>query len=323
MSETNQLNNNNNDTRNTKIFVGNLAWKTKTEDLRRYFERFGEVLDANVVYETYPEGRSKGYGFVTFRDAASADRALQDPNPIIDGRRTNCNLASLRAKNNMNPPKQNDPLNQVKLCHQYQPPSPLNVDPAYFQQFNCNPVWGQYGYMYTNPCCYTCPTQMLHTNSLPYMTQQTWHQTNTLTFAPQRSSAESEITNETDQEVIVDVANHDNEETVTKPDNDVDQQTEQDQQAGTNIGQDSDIKQGARDHKEKINEQEDDIKKDVADQEINGNEKDVENQKVKIVSDQETCIKQDEEVTKELNKRIEITLQDESVQDQEVAEGTK
>ncbi|GKD48894.1 hypothetical protein Tco_1277870, partial [Tanacetum coccineum] len=32
---------------------------------------------------------------VTFRDAEAANRACTDPNPIIDGRRANCNLASL------------------------------------------------------------------------------------------------------------------------------------------------------------------------------------------------------------------------------------
>ena len=32
---------------------------------------------------------------MTFRDPESARRACADPSPIIDGRRANCNLASL------------------------------------------------------------------------------------------------------------------------------------------------------------------------------------------------------------------------------------
>lgn len=32
---------------------------------------------------------------VTFRDPESARRACADPNPVIDGRRANCNIASL------------------------------------------------------------------------------------------------------------------------------------------------------------------------------------------------------------------------------------
>ncbi|KAG6539138.1 hypothetical protein ZIOFF_004296 [Zingiber officinale] len=87
------------DTTYTKVFVGGLAWETKSEMLRRHFEQFGEILEAVVITDKNT-GRSKGYGFVsiawvTFRDPESAKRACVDPTPVIDGRRANCNLASL------------------------------------------------------------------------------------------------------------------------------------------------------------------------------------------------------------------------------------
>ncbi|GAA0158261.1 RNA metabolism protein [Lithospermum erythrorhizon] len=82
------------DTTFTKVFVGGLAWETQSETMRRYFEQFGEILEAVVITDKNT-GRSKGYGFVTFRDPDSAKRACGDPTPIIDGRRANCNLASL------------------------------------------------------------------------------------------------------------------------------------------------------------------------------------------------------------------------------------
>ncbi|KAG1364199.1 RNA-binding protein 24-B [Cocos nucifera] len=82
------------DTTLTKVFVGGLAWETQSETLRRHFEQFGEILEA-VVISDKNTGRSKGYGFVTFRHPESARRACADPSPIIDGRRANCNLASL------------------------------------------------------------------------------------------------------------------------------------------------------------------------------------------------------------------------------------
>ncbi|XP_059633860.1 uncharacterized protein LOC132276451 [Cornus florida] len=82
------------DTTYTKVFVGGLAWETQSETLRRYFEQFGDILEAVVITDKNT-GRSKGYGFVTFRDPESARRACVDPTPIIDGRRANCNLASL------------------------------------------------------------------------------------------------------------------------------------------------------------------------------------------------------------------------------------
>ncbi|KFK42066.1 hypothetical protein AALP_AA2G206900 [Arabis alpina] len=82
------------DTTFTKVFVGGLAWETQSETLRRHFQQYGEILEA-VVISDKNTGRSKGYGFVTFRDQEAARRACVDPTPIIDGRRANCNLASL------------------------------------------------------------------------------------------------------------------------------------------------------------------------------------------------------------------------------------
>ncbi|KAJ4702342.1 RNA-binding protein like [Melia azedarach] len=82
------------DTTYTKVFVGGLAWETQSETMRRYFEQFGEILEAVVITDKNT-GRSKGYGFVTFREPEAARRACADPTPVIDGRRANCNLASL------------------------------------------------------------------------------------------------------------------------------------------------------------------------------------------------------------------------------------
>ncbi|KAJ7958011.1 RNA-binding protein like [Quillaja saponaria] len=82
------------DTTYSKVFVGGLAWETQSETLRRYFEHFGEILEAVVITDKNT-GRSKGYGFVTFQDPEAARRACADPTPFIDGRRANCNLASL------------------------------------------------------------------------------------------------------------------------------------------------------------------------------------------------------------------------------------
>ncbi|KAG2699069.1 hypothetical protein I3760_07G175700 [Carya illinoinensis] len=81
------------DTTFTKVFVGGLAWETPTEEMRRYFEQFGEILEAVIITDKNT-GKSKGYGFVTFRDPESANRACAEPNPVIDGRRANCNIAS-------------------------------------------------------------------------------------------------------------------------------------------------------------------------------------------------------------------------------------
>ncbi|KAE8785540.1 RNA-binding protein 38 [Hordeum vulgare] len=90
------------DTTFTKLFVGGLAWQTQRDAMRRYFEQFGDIAEAVVIADKHT-GRSRGYGFVTFRDPEAAARALQDPTPMIDGRRANCNLAALGASQRAHP----------------------------------------------------------------------------------------------------------------------------------------------------------------------------------------------------------------------------
>ncbi|KAH7855293.1 hypothetical protein Vadar_023326 [Vaccinium darrowii] len=85
------------DTTLTKVFVGGLAWETPKEAMRDHFEKYGEILEAVIISDKLT-GRSKGYGFVTFKDSEAAKKACEDATPIINGRRANCNLASLGAR---------------------------------------------------------------------------------------------------------------------------------------------------------------------------------------------------------------------------------
>jgi hypothetical protein len=101
------------DTTYTKVFVGGLAWETQTEELHKYFAQFGDILESVIITDRVT-GRSKGYGFVTFRDQESARRAVADPNPFIDGRRANCNIAS------MGRPRPSPPTGRYQSEPQYQ-----------------------------------------------------------------------------------------------------------------------------------------------------------------------------------------------------------
>jgi hypothetical protein len=85
------------DTTFTKIFVGGLPYHTTDESLRQFFEQFGDIEEAVVITDRQT-GKSRGYGFVTMSDRAAAERACKEPNPIIDGRKANVNLAYLGAK---------------------------------------------------------------------------------------------------------------------------------------------------------------------------------------------------------------------------------
>lgn len=85
------------DTTFTKIFVGGLPYHTTDDTLRKFFERFGEIDEAVVITDR-ATGKSRGYGFVTMSCKEAAKEAIKDPNPVIDGRKANVNLAYLGAK---------------------------------------------------------------------------------------------------------------------------------------------------------------------------------------------------------------------------------
>jgi RNA recognition motif-containing protein len=85
------------DTTFTKIFVGGLPYHTTDQSLREFFEQFGDIEEAVVITDRQT-GKSRGYGFVTMSDRVAAERACKDPNPVIDGRKANVNLAYLGAK---------------------------------------------------------------------------------------------------------------------------------------------------------------------------------------------------------------------------------
>ena len=50
------------------IFVGNLSFNIRDEDLRTAFAKFGQVDSAQVVTDR-SSGRSRGFGFVEMPDA--------------------------------------------------------------------------------------------------------------------------------------------------------------------------------------------------------------------------------------------------------------
>ena len=85
-----------------KLFVGGLAWGTRDDGLRTAFEAFGDVEEAVVIMDR-ETNRSRGFGFVTFADAESAEAAENAMNgEELDGRRLRVNKAEDRPKRNNN-----------------------------------------------------------------------------------------------------------------------------------------------------------------------------------------------------------------------------
>lgn len=81
-----------------KLFVGGLSWSTTDTRLRQAFEPYGVVAEAVVVTDG-DTGRSRGFGFVTFRDATSAKTALLEMSGAsLDGREIRVDSAQDKRK---------------------------------------------------------------------------------------------------------------------------------------------------------------------------------------------------------------------------------
>jgi RNA recognition motif-containing protein len=75
------------------IYVGNLSFQMKEENLRAMFDEFGEVETAKIVLDRF-SGRSKGFGFVDMPDNSEADQAIKALNgKFIEGQNIKVNPA--------------------------------------------------------------------------------------------------------------------------------------------------------------------------------------------------------------------------------------
>lgn len=63
------------DVTNKQLYVGNLSYQVTEQDLKDFFGKYGAIEQVRVV-RNYGSGRSKGFGFVTYRTAAEAKNAL-------------------------------------------------------------------------------------------------------------------------------------------------------------------------------------------------------------------------------------------------------
>lgn len=70
-----------------KIYVGNLPFGVNNDSLNEMFSKFGEVTDAIVITDKFTR-RSKGFGFVTFANEESAQKAVEEMNETeVEGRK--------------------------------------------------------------------------------------------------------------------------------------------------------------------------------------------------------------------------------------------
>lgn len=81
----------------TRLYVGNLPYTLRTEDLYKMFAEYGKISDAVVMMEANDPSRSKGFGFVTMESKVEAEKAAKAINgKEVLGRAIVCNIAKPR-----------------------------------------------------------------------------------------------------------------------------------------------------------------------------------------------------------------------------------
>lgn len=81
---------------NNKLYVGNLSYSIRDNDLEQQFAQFGNVTSAKVMMDR-DTGRSKGFGFVEMASDAEAQAAIAELHEQSwDGRNMIVNVARPR-----------------------------------------------------------------------------------------------------------------------------------------------------------------------------------------------------------------------------------
>ena len=80
------------------IYVSNLSFAVKDEDLREFFAEYGEVSSAKVIMDKFTN-RSRGFAFVEMPDQTAAQKAIQElDGATVDGRTIKVNEARPKEK---------------------------------------------------------------------------------------------------------------------------------------------------------------------------------------------------------------------------------
>jgi len=81
-----------------KLYVGGLNAATNDSGLREAFAEYGEITEATVITHR-DSGASRGFGFVTYSDITSGEKAISARNSTeLDGSTITVSVAKPRAE---------------------------------------------------------------------------------------------------------------------------------------------------------------------------------------------------------------------------------
>jgi len=83
------------------IYVSNLSFNVREEDLHEYFAEYGEVSSAKVIMDKFTN-KSRGFAFVEMPDDEAAKKAIAElDGAAVDGRTINVSVARPREERPM------------------------------------------------------------------------------------------------------------------------------------------------------------------------------------------------------------------------------
>lgn len=80
----------------TKLYVGNIDYAASEAELAAHFAKYGQIDMVNIPTDRYT-GRARGFGFVTFKKANDALKAMVLDGSEFKGRQIQVNFARERA----------------------------------------------------------------------------------------------------------------------------------------------------------------------------------------------------------------------------------
>ncbi|MAA75942.1 MAG: RNA-binding protein [Salinisphaeraceae bacterium] len=80
-----------------KLYVGNFPYSVTEDQLRDLFEPYGEITDLAMIMDR-ETGRPKGFGFITFAQQQSAEKALELNGNDLGGRPLKVNVATEKGR---------------------------------------------------------------------------------------------------------------------------------------------------------------------------------------------------------------------------------
>ncbi|TMI68602.1 MAG: RNA-binding protein [Bacteroidetes bacterium] len=94
------------------IYVSNLSYAVQDDDLRGFFQEYGEVSSAKVIMDKYTN-RSKGFGFVEMPDDAAAQKAIAElDGGMVEGRAIKVMVAKPKEERSSNKPSYSNSNNR-------------------------------------------------------------------------------------------------------------------------------------------------------------------------------------------------------------------